>query len=112
MPQTEPQEQDSSFSSLGFTKTARRNLVIAIMSIQFVALAAEFKYTMVLNDRIDKLNETKANEYAEMYNKLVNQMAEKLNPVRAEIKSLNDNSRIADSLQKQLVADNKLKVKQ
>jgi len=41
--ETESQSQDGAFSALGFSKAARRNLVIAIMAIQFSAIVYLFK---------------------------------------------------------------------
>lgn len=97
------QEQENNFSVFGFNKLARRNFVIAIISIQFIAIGSLFRYTMVLNDKINNIRSAQVDSSNAMYNRLVNQIAEKMKPVADQVQSINENIAKSDSLQYRII---------
>ena len=56
--QTDAESQDSSLSALGFGKSARRNLAVAIMTIQFGAIGFLFQQNSQLNKEIVEIFKT------------------------------------------------------
>lgn len=105
----ESDSQDKNFSAFGFTKTARRNLIVAIIGILIMSNAALFKYTMTLNDKIDAIRAAQVDSSIAMYNRLVNQIAERMQPVKQQVQQIQENMEVTDSLQHEIVENNRLK---
>lgn len=109
-PQTDSdsESQDSAFNAFGFTKIARRNLVIAIITILIMSNAALFKYTMVLNQKIEDIRSSQVDSANAQYNRLVNQIAERMKPVAQQVREIQNNVAQTDSLQKKIIKENNL----
>lgn len=105
---SESDSQDKNFSALGFTKVARRNLIVAIIGILIMSNAALFKYTMSLHDKIDAIRAAQVDSSIAMYNRLVNQLAERMQPVKQQVEQIQENMEITDSLQHKIVENNRL----
>ena len=94
------QTQNNELNALGFTSTIlRRNLVIAIMAIQFIAICSLAKYTVVLNQRISDIRTAQVDSSNAMYNRLVQQIATKMQPLQSQVQELQNNVSVNDSLQ-------------
>jgi hypothetical protein len=106
---SESDSQDSNFSAFGFTKVARRNFVVAVISILIISNGALFKYTMTLNDKIDAIRAAQVDSSIAMYNRLVNQIAERMQPVKQQVQQIQENMEVTDSLQHEIVENNRLK---
>lgn len=92
--------QDNELSVLGLSKMLRRNLVLTIMAIQFVAICFLGKYSMNLNQRITDIKTAQADSANAMYNRLVNQIATKMEPLQQQVNNIKENVEINDSLTK------------
>ena len=94
------QTQNNELNALGFTsKILRRNLVIGIMAIQFIAICALAKYTVVLNQRISDIKTAQVDSSNAMYNRLVQQIATKMQPLQSQVQELQTNVTVNDSLE-------------
>ena len=100
--QTDSQEQNDVFSSFGFTKIARRNLIVAIIAIQFSAITYLFKDNSQLNKQIIQIKTAQADSSNAQYARLVAKVEAKLLPVQQMASNLVQNSNTVDSLQRKL----------
>jgi hypothetical protein len=91
--------QDNELNVLGISKILRRNLVIGIMAIQFIAICSLAKYTVTLNQRITDIKTEQVDSANAMYNRLVQQIATKMQPLQSQVKELQNNVEVNDSLQ-------------
>ena len=91
--------QDNELNVLGISKILRRNLVIGIMAIQFSAICSLAKYTVTLNQRITDIKTEQVDSANAMYNRLVQQIATKMQPLQSQVKELQNNVEVNDSLE-------------
>ena len=91
---------DSGLSGYGFSKEAKRNLVIAIMSIQFIAIGYLYKGTLALHAEIEQIKTAQADSATAMYNRLLNQVAMKMIPLQQDVANLHNTVISNDSLEK------------
>ena len=78
MPEDISKTQDSELSALGFSKQARRNLVVAIMAVQFTAIGVLWRQTNILAQRIDDIRSAQVDSSNAQYARLVDQVARRM----------------------------------
>ncbi len=110
-PESESLAQDRNFNAFGFSKIARRNLVIGIMVVQFGAIGELFRENAGLHNKIDEIKTAQADSANAQYARLISRFTEQMKPVQAQVDSIQKDNHKTDSLQNKIIKENRLNTK-
>jgi hypothetical protein len=97
-----PEITDSGLGGYGFSKEAKRNLVIAIMTIQFSAIGYMQHDNSCLHKEIEQIRTAQADSATAMYNRLLGQVAIKMSTLQGGVGELQSTVATHDSLNREL----------
>lgn len=96
-------QQDAELSILGIGKLLRRNLVVGIIVIQFMAIVGLGKVILNFHDEMIKIKEQSKEEIKQSYENLIEHIDRKTTSVNLSIDTVIRKVQVTDSLSKNLL---------